>query len=307
MTYYIRTLLFSFAALLLVVSAPVEAAYSYPTEQLSTPPVKKGPIGEIFALSNCLGEQWDPNAQLYYNRARYMDPGVGRFVSVDPFAGIDEMPLSLHPYLYAHLTPVNLDDPSGKFPNLISAVTSITIKYTLANISIMAAGSALALIQNVGGGMMKHHTLVDWTGEVSTKGGGIFPFQGVFYMKAKLHGYSHEKNKHYWRTLHAVFVGVGVGAPISWTSEGSVKMTTRLNPDWPELFTGTAVAYSLAFVPGGNKRSSIDANTKISGTPSVSGLWLNAGFGEGIWSGMTPTEGFDIGLDYMVGSSWSTK
>jgi hypothetical protein len=50
---------------------------------------------------------------LYYLRARYYDPGVGRFLSRDSFAGDESNPLSLHKYLYTHANPVNLTDPSG--------------------------------------------------------------------------------------------------------------------------------------------------------------------------------------------------
>lgn len=61
------------------------------------------------------GEPLDPNVQWYYNRARWLDPAAGRFGSIDPFAGFDDLPLSLHPYLYAGLSPADSTDPSGEF------------------------------------------------------------------------------------------------------------------------------------------------------------------------------------------------
>jgi len=61
-----------------------------------------------------VGEQWDPNAQFYYNRARYLDPTLGRFISVDPFSGYSVTPISLHRYLYAGVDPINKHDPSGE-------------------------------------------------------------------------------------------------------------------------------------------------------------------------------------------------
>ncbi len=59
------------------------------------------------------GEQHDPNAGFYYLRARYYGPGLGRFISSDPFPGRMTEPLSLHKYLYANGDPLNRTDPSG--------------------------------------------------------------------------------------------------------------------------------------------------------------------------------------------------
>ena len=61
------------------------------------------------------GEQLDPNSGFYYNRARWMDPGVGRFASADPFGGHEWDPTSLHKYLYGAANPTNNLDPSGLF------------------------------------------------------------------------------------------------------------------------------------------------------------------------------------------------
>ncbi|MFH2045789.1 MAG: RHS repeat-associated core domain-containing protein, partial [Pseudomonadota bacterium] len=59
------------------------------------------------------GEQYDPNAGFYYLRARYYDQKVGRFVTTDPFEGLDADPVSLHKYLYAANNPVMFVDLSG--------------------------------------------------------------------------------------------------------------------------------------------------------------------------------------------------
>jgi RHS repeat-associated protein len=59
------------------------------------------------------GEALDRASGLYDNRARWMDPRVGRFVSSDPFPGDHYDPQSLHRYAYARLDPVNNVDPSG--------------------------------------------------------------------------------------------------------------------------------------------------------------------------------------------------
>jgi RHS repeat-associated protein len=55
------------------------------------------------------GREWDPETGLYYYRARYYDPGVGRFPSQDP-AGLRAGP---NFYAYARNNPVKFADPSG--------------------------------------------------------------------------------------------------------------------------------------------------------------------------------------------------
>ena len=59
------------------------------------------------------GEQFDPVTGLYYLRARYMNPSVGRFITMDSYEGSIDDPVSLHKYLYADANPVSNSDPSG--------------------------------------------------------------------------------------------------------------------------------------------------------------------------------------------------
>lgn len=61
------------------------------------------------------GEQYDANTGFYYLRARYMDPSVGRFVTMDPYSGSIFDPISLHKYLYANSNPIAYTDPTGYF------------------------------------------------------------------------------------------------------------------------------------------------------------------------------------------------
>jgi len=60
------------------------------------------------------GRQQDPESNLYYLRARYYDPAIGRFISKDPIKGKLSNPLSQNPYQYAYNNPINLSDPSGE-------------------------------------------------------------------------------------------------------------------------------------------------------------------------------------------------
>jgi len=70
-------------------------------------------------------QQWDgwlssfmpqmAGSELYFLRARYYQPGIGRFVSEDPYSGHDYEPITLHRYLYAASNPINFVDPNGKW------------------------------------------------------------------------------------------------------------------------------------------------------------------------------------------------
>ncbi len=59
------------------------------------------------------GEFYDSETGLYYLRARYYDPSIGRFLSEDSYWGEDENPLSLNRYTYAHNDPIQYLDPTG--------------------------------------------------------------------------------------------------------------------------------------------------------------------------------------------------
>lgn len=60
-----------------------------------------------------VGEQFDANVGFYYLRARYMDPSIGRFWSMDSYEGSSYDPATLHKYLYVGADPVNKVDPTG--------------------------------------------------------------------------------------------------------------------------------------------------------------------------------------------------
>ena len=64
------------------------------------------------------GEFFDSHLGFYYLRARYMNPAIGRFVTMDEFAGNSQDPYSLHKYLYANANPIMYRDPSGYMADL---------------------------------------------------------------------------------------------------------------------------------------------------------------------------------------------
>ncbi|MDE2420394.1 MAG: tandem-95 repeat protein [Gammaproteobacteria bacterium] len=59
------------------------------------------------------GEQYDPDLNQYYNRARYYNQAIGRFSQQDSYQGNNQQPISLHKYLYANGNPLTYTDPSG--------------------------------------------------------------------------------------------------------------------------------------------------------------------------------------------------
>ena len=88
------------------------------------------------------GEQWDEDLKLYYLRARFYKPGLGRFWTMDSYEGGQSDPLSLHKYLYCHSNPFNGVDPSGHEFNLMGINISSYINAGLQ--SIRTTGVAMA-------------------------------------------------------------------------------------------------------------------------------------------------------------------
>ena len=72
------------------------------------------------------GEQFDPASKLSYNRARYLDLGVGRFFGRDAFEGDSRQPMTLHDYVYGANSPANMIDPTGHFFGLAGLLTGLT-------------------------------------------------------------------------------------------------------------------------------------------------------------------------------------
>lgn len=79
------------------------------------------------------GERLEGDSGNYDLRARHYDPASGRFLSRDPFPGLLEQPVLLHPYLYGSADPVNNIDPLGLF-TVMDVVQSLQIIAT--NIAI---------------------------------------------------------------------------------------------------------------------------------------------------------------------------
>jgi RHS repeat-associated protein len=95
------------------------------------------------------GEYWDSDLGMYYLRARYFKPAIGRFWTMDSHEGIPDDPESLHKYLYCAADPVNRIDPSG---NMSLPEISLTIGIQLMNYApriALAAGYVALVSANV--------------------------------------------------------------------------------------------------------------------------------------------------------------
>jgi RHS repeat-associated protein len=98
-----------------------------------------------------VGEPVDANTGFYYLRARWMNPEVGRFASLDTFPGFARDPASLHKYLYANGDPVNRLDPSGNM-SLGGLAISFSIQI---NLAVSRIGAQFLISRAVGGAALR--------------------------------------------------------------------------------------------------------------------------------------------------------
>lgn len=85
----------------------VTASYNY--DAFGKIRAKQGTITNPFAYT---GRELDPTG-LYYFRARYYDPALGRFLANDSASAPLDEPLELNPYLYVRNNPLGAVDPLG--------------------------------------------------------------------------------------------------------------------------------------------------------------------------------------------------
>ncbi|UFJ41428.1 hypothetical protein LOK74_02510 [Brevibacillus humidisoli] len=76
-------------------------------------PVDAGHREEMSNPFRYAGEVYDEETGMYYLRARYYDPRIGRFVTEDTYKGQVDNPLTLNRYTYVHNNPLRYVDPSG--------------------------------------------------------------------------------------------------------------------------------------------------------------------------------------------------
>jgi RHS repeat-associated protein len=78
------------------------------------------PFGDLFkerttevTERSFAGHRFEDNSGLYYMRARWYDPVVGRFLATDPVVRSSGSPQSINAYSYVENNPINRVDPTG--------------------------------------------------------------------------------------------------------------------------------------------------------------------------------------------------
>jgi RHS repeat-associated protein len=85
-------------------------------------------------------QRTDSDSGLQYLRARYYDPNLGQFTSVDPRSGSLDSPISQHRYLYANANPLTFFDPTGEYSDVLAASGIMGI---LSSIATPAVGATV--------------------------------------------------------------------------------------------------------------------------------------------------------------------
>ncbi len=96
------------------------------------------------------GEYFDADISLQYNRARWYDSNVGRFISADQYAGNPTRPITLSRYVYADGNPVENLDPSGLFSLSELSVAEVVRGILDRNQQIIQAMGARRLVFKAG-------------------------------------------------------------------------------------------------------------------------------------------------------------
>ena len=123
------------------------------------------------------GEYRDPDLGLYFLRARYMEPGRGRFWSADAFAGIPRDPRSLHKYVYAENSPVGLLDASGEF-SLVDVMTGTSLNAYVTALFLVAVAD---LARQHVFWIFFHYTTEANALSIQSTGGAIAGYRGNWF------------------------------------------------------------------------------------------------------------------------------
>jgi len=111
------------------------------------------------------GKEYDAETGLYYYGARYYDPVIGRFLSVDPAGGKSEMPQTWNRYIYTLNNPYKYVDPDGRWVWGINVGGSFTAR------GMKGGGSTAFLLDSKGNFSV---VTTQEAGAGAGKSGGLF-------------------------------------------------------------------------------------------------------------------------------------
>jgi RHS repeat-associated protein len=222
------------------------------------------------------GQQWDGSGVwnsgegLYFNRARYYQPGLGRFIGVDPLFGRDYEPTTLHRYLYTGTDPVNGVDPSGEEFTLTGQMAVGAITGGLASAASDYALTGKVHIQNVLTGVIL---------------GGMLPVAGTqAYIAASM-----KWGTTYWFSLATKALPY-IGSTIAISSGFSLAVDVLGNPSADESQKITAVGLvilSIFTVPQISSKVGALIN-QIPGVNSLKNALLPMLEKQGLWRDTGP-------------------
>lgn len=199
-------------------------------------------------------QQFDPDLQLYYLRARYYNPLTGRFWSRDTFEGSLTDPSSQHGYLYSANNPVNRFDPSGHFSiteqTHVAALAPIVRGALLRSFGGMAAGAIFGAADASLNGY--DPAMGAFMGAITGFGLGFVPGRilahpAVIIAALSAGGLGVGESLYEGHTSGAAFRAALLAFPLAAAAQGTAKLTSALT----EYFSRTSLNLPRAVLPAG--------------------------------------------------------
>jgi RHS repeat-associated protein len=192
------------------------------------------------------GREWDGVSGLYYERARWYDPGIGRFVSADPLG----LAAGTNVYVYAGNQPVTRTDPSGLswFSDGVNAVADWAAGGVASRLDSWTGGYSTAFLVSPTTGMVVDGTARALTGFAD----GLFfglPSRGVDLIWGDFTARNHEGTA-YWVGVAlgvgtAFLAGYGAGETAELMAAGAeVRFLARASLAYTEVATAYFAAHS---------------------------------------------------------------
>jgi RHS repeat-associated protein len=232
------------------------------------------------------GEQADANAGFYYLRARWMDPTVGRFASVDAYNGDPCAPISLHRYLYGNQSPISTSDPSGNI-----SLTDITIAFVMVGTLYNLAHQQFLMTSHYVSERNNFAPIL-WEGtfESGTWGPNSFGPEGGVILA---HLGTNKRDGTQFKVDCTIYLaGLTFSAPPLSALAGELDVTT------PGIF-----GYSPWALSGPVTFLSATASVGIGKSAGV----LHIGSGMGDFSLASTVIGYDLGFDWLEGVSMAVE
>jgi len=104
-----------------------QPAFSVATYKPFGTPISPSGTEKVTYAGELLVSATGPSPGLYYIGARWMDPELGRWLSLDPELGSLRYPQSLNRYVYVVNNPLRFTDPTGKLLNIIAAALGAAV------------------------------------------------------------------------------------------------------------------------------------------------------------------------------------